>query len=373
MKKLIFTVKGFKNSKEIASLAKEISQINCRIKLDMKNSKVIIEKAKGIMIDKVIELINRYFNIETMEMDNTEENSIKTQKVNLDVKGKYEKIEEQIKKFLEVAEIVIEKSGETEEVIGEYISAVIDEIKMEYGMAGKIAFEIGDVVACNYGRHLKGEIQGKSVKTVVCDIDDKGLVYVVPIFGITKNEEPYISYYSKEILSSGKLNCKKVRFVTNRGKYVRPERIYKVIGKIKPEILDIIKSEVPMKFKSNSKKEGNLTEIAIEEIVGKYLDKINYKYDLENQIITFLNEIKMNQTSEMIQFFIVTCNMQTITYEKVFLELGIDKEQKMIKKKLDENFKEWINNYPQVKERYPHISLVTLLKVFSKRYNRSLI
>ena len=65
--------------------------------------------------------------------------------------------------------------------ICQYLMSTGQEIAMKYNPKAPTKFAIGDIVDCNYGSHLKNEISGGHVHSIICDIDENGLVYAVPI------------------------------------------------------------------------------------------------------------------------------------------------------------------------------------------------
>ena len=52
---------------------------------------------------------------------------------------------------------------------------------MKYNKKECIEFSVGDVIDCNYGTHLYGEINGQHVAAIICNISASGMVYLVPI------------------------------------------------------------------------------------------------------------------------------------------------------------------------------------------------
>ena len=74
MKKLTFKVSSQKDGSFI-SLIKEVDKTSCRISIDFENGFVSVENVNDIMIDSVIELVNNYYTIVGVDIDNTLENS----------------------------------------------------------------------------------------------------------------------------------------------------------------------------------------------------------------------------------------------------------------------------------------------------------
>ena len=70
MKKLIFKVGSSKDS-SIVSLIKEINKISCKIFVDLENGKITVEKVNNEMLETVIGLVDGYFTILNVDIDNT--------------------------------------------------------------------------------------------------------------------------------------------------------------------------------------------------------------------------------------------------------------------------------------------------------------
>ena len=69
MKKLTFKVSSKKDGSFIA-LIKEVDKISCRISFDFDNGFVEVENVDVIMLDSVIELIDNYYTIVSVDIDN---------------------------------------------------------------------------------------------------------------------------------------------------------------------------------------------------------------------------------------------------------------------------------------------------------------
>ena len=70
MKKITFKVSTQKDC-SIVSLIKEVNKICCRIYIDLKNGYVTVENVNDTMIDSIIELVDNYYTILGVEIDNT--------------------------------------------------------------------------------------------------------------------------------------------------------------------------------------------------------------------------------------------------------------------------------------------------------------
>lgn len=80
MKKLTFKVSTPKKGSLIA-LIKDVNKIPCRIQLDIENGFVTVENINNSSIDPVIELIDNYYTLLGVDIDNSDENNVNTSAV----------------------------------------------------------------------------------------------------------------------------------------------------------------------------------------------------------------------------------------------------------------------------------------------------
>lgn len=458
MKKIIFRVSSPKEN-SIVSLIKEVNKISCRINLDLENGIVTVENVNDDMIDNVIELIDNYYTILGVNIDNTSEGTIQEQKesavsnnVIADVKDtiaelqpkilepqseddliikkvefENEYVQGLINKFLRTAYWAMFKMNVPEKEIGNFIYTSIDEISMRYNPKEPIKFCIGDVVDCNYGTHLNGEINGYHVSAIVCNISTTGMVYLIPI---TKMQTDITSYsylifntpedvvYENDYYKGGTA-------LIDKAKFVRPERIHAVIGKTTPDFFKKVLYKLASTFDFTSIFDENIDKVVLEEeskvdklseekvevieqpvavneeksdepikkvkektltkkiggeeeallkAIGPSFDKLDKSKKVEEQVEDFMNEIGMPTSANLVtQSFVIACDIKKINYENVILELcklNPNIRDEIIKASLKENFKKWLEQYPEILEKCPKISLMSMLKVFAKRFSK---
>ena len=75
MKKLTFKVSNPKEGSTIA-LVKEVNKIACRLQLDIENGFVTAENVDDTMIETVIELVDNYYTLLGVDIDNNLENDV---------------------------------------------------------------------------------------------------------------------------------------------------------------------------------------------------------------------------------------------------------------------------------------------------------
>ncbi len=438
MKKLTFKVSNPKEGSIIA-FVKKVNKIACRLQLDIENGFVTAENVDDTMIETVIELVDNYYTLLGVDIDNNLENDVtvsiakETTDVSVQaendsepkatakilepqseddliikkVEFENEYVEQIINKFLRTAYWAMFKKNVPEKEIGGFIYTSMSEISMRYNNEDSIPFSVGDVVDCNYGIHLGGEINGDHVFAIVCNILDN-MAYLVPITKMKENlkshsylmlTDPNGIVYDRDYTGGTVL--------LDKGKYVRSKRVREVIGKTSPEFLAKVLHQLATTFdftdanltekqqeaenattenvfsekasestativetKPTSKNSGNV-ESALLEVVGSAFDKLTPSKKVEEQIDSFLTDIGMSINERMVkQSFVIACDIKKITYENVILELhNVNPEvnEDIIKATLKENFKKWLEQYPELAKKCPKMSLMSVLKVFAKR------
>lgn len=287
MKKITFKV-STKKEGSVVSLIKEINNISCRIQLDLENGFVAVENVDDTMIDSVIELIDKYYTILNVMIDNTsddESTSVEnSQNVTVDdepqseatvkeiaepennptvvgpqseddliiqkVEFENEYVEGLINRFMRTAYWAMYKKNVTEKDIGSFLWSSINEISMRYNNKGCIEYSIGDIVDCDYGMHLSGEINGPHVSAIVCSITNGGMAYVVPITKIRENltSLSYLTFYAPDDVVYNNDNYTGGTALLDKGRYLRAERFHEVIGKTTPDFFAKVLEQLSTTF-----------------------------------------------------------------------------------------------------------------------------
>ena len=288
MKKLTFKVSSIKDGSFI-SLIKEVDKISCRISFDFDNGFVEVENVDVIMLDSVIELIDNYYTIVSVDIDNTLEtneenpittmvpeamsdipsNTVETDEMGIETEPialepqteddliikkfefQNEYLEELINKYVRTISWAMFKMKISEKEIADYIYTATNEISMRYNKKECIDFSIGDIVECCYGVHLPGEINGMHVTAIVCDILNDSMVYLVPITklrtGITFRS--YLTYnVPKDVVYENDYYRKGGIALLDKGKYVCAERLNAVIGKTTPAFFEKVLRKLATTF-----------------------------------------------------------------------------------------------------------------------------
>ena len=118
----------------------------------------------------------------------------------------------------------------------------------------------------------------------------------------------------------------------------------------------------------------------MQEVIGFALDKIDSSKKVDDQVENFLADIGMVSTEKMIiQSFIIACdikkdayaNVKRITYATVshrLREKFPEEDYSFIDNALKEAFKDWLEKYPTLAEKCPKISIMSMLKLFAKKF-----
>lgn len=295
--KITFKVSSPKKD-SIVSLIKEINKISCRIYIDIENSYVTVENVNDTMIDDAIELVDNYYTILSVDIDNTFEESTQKQVAPVievytsdttdttveetvveevaeesgevevqkepkvfelqteddliikKVEFENELIQNRINQFLKKVYWVMHNKKATEKDISDHILTCMSEISIRFSPKPIIEFSIGDIVDINYGFHLPGEIIGAHVHGIVCHVLNKDMAYVVPITKARTDifsssylfiDAPQDATYVKEYYKGGTA-------LLDKGKYVRIERFNEVIGKTNPEFFGKVLNQLASAF-----------------------------------------------------------------------------------------------------------------------------
>lgn len=268
MKQLKFTVSLQKDC-SISELLKEINNIKCKIFMDMKNGYVVVENVDNAQLDMVIELVDNYYEVLEVYIDNTITPSETSQSnaeskntgtsilpsISVDdvssekIEFNNESITEALNKLLKtIYWAMFHKNVSAKEILN-FIYTWISELSMAYNNKGTIPFSLGDVVDCNYGHHLYGESNGNHVSAIVCNVLND-MAYVVPIHKIdaVKPNCAHLKFTVPKDITYNKGNLPNGVVILAKGRYVRLERLNSVIGKTSPQFFKNLLKQLPFAF-----------------------------------------------------------------------------------------------------------------------------
>ena len=220
---------------------KQMCLLKSRVNLDLEKGTLSIVEMEDSSIDSVIAAVSNDFNITAVDIVPTvekpepvvTEESLEIAKVNFS----NEVVEEQLNKLMRIIYWAMYTNKASSRDICQYLMTAGTEIAMRYNPRELVKFSIGDIVDCNYGRHLEGEISGGHVHSIVCDIDDDGTAYVAPITKarFEADVHRYLPFEANADVTYSNFRYTGGTVLLKKGRYVRPERVQSVIGIVHPE------------------------------------------------------------------------------------------------------------------------------------------
>lgn len=259
-----------KDNANFSNLLKQMCQLQCRIRVDMKQGEINIFNMDDDSVEGIIDAISEVFNFETI---NIVPNSVTSTEavVATTADTSSSVIEMRLNDLTNQIRQIMNNSKISPRILCQYIETTMSELKMRFESREKVAFKVGDIVACNYGTHLLQEVSGVNIHSLVCSVDDTGMAFVLPITKKIKQrdnsryipvvKDEHIKYFSS-IYTGGTL-------LINRGKYVNPSRFTEVVGSATPYFLDEVLSLLPAVTTFSS---GNIQNEVINNIDGLPFD-----------------------------------------------------------------------------------------------------
>ena len=380
MDTVIFKIEKWK-SESIANLLKEINEISCRLYIDFEKGVVTAKDVNNDVIDTIIGVIDKHFIIESISVDNTT-NQEKSELNENDrvVKFSDKDIENLLNEKLIKTIVWAMSHGMSSEEVQKYIWTMITEISYSNSSSSELRVKnvsVGDVVQVNFGKHPIGEMSDSRGYAIVCNISTDGSLFLVPI----DKESSNIDSNSFNILENSD-----VTVLLEMSKYVNPRRLDKVLGKVEPEFLKELLNQIAITFDFNSNAEEIdftkclTAEMALQEIIGPALEKVMPGlYPEDNQIFKFLADIGMpTNVITLRKAFEVGIHLEKITYNNLISqiisenpEMYDESDSKNLRNLLKRIFDNWAQNYPDLKKQCSKISIVSIIKMFAKKFNNS--
>lgn len=380
MDTVIFKIEKWK-SESIANLLKEINEISCRLQIDFEKGVITAKDVNNDVIDTIIGVIDKHFVIESISVDNTT-NQEKSELNENDrvVKFSDKDIENLLNEKLIKTIVWAMSHGMSSEEVQKYIWTMITEISYSNSSSSELRVKnvsVGDVVQVNFGKHPIGEMSDSRGYAIVCNISTDGSLFLVPI----DKESSNIDSNSFNILENSD-----VTVLLEMSKYVNPRRLDKVLGKVEPEFLKELLNQIAITFDFNSNAEEIdftkclTAEMALQEIIGPALEKVMPGlYPEDNQIFKFLADIGMpNNVITLRKAFEVGIHLEKITYNNLISqiisenpEMYDESDSKNLRNLLKRIFDNWAQNYPDLKKQCSKISIVSIIKMFAKKFNNS--
>lgn len=476
----------------MSSLVKQMCSLKCRINVDSANGNISIFDMDDNNVENVIDAISDAFDITGIDIIPTvvppepekpviTEDSIEFEKVEFSDA----EVQEQVNKLLRTIYWAMYSRKAKSRDICQHLMSTGTEIAMKYYPNAPIKLAIGDIVDCNYGSHLKNEISGGHVHSVICDIDDNGTVYAVPITkaSIEGDAAKYLPFLANVDVKYNDSRYTGGTALLKMGRYIHHLRVNAVVGHALPEFFgkllmalpttvdfsakhsdyenelaeklgDVQNDDSMLSFESSEEQKGeeSETETSVEEtsgedvseasaeepenndteetpvketsgegvseasveesenndteeipveetsgegvsetpteepkdkgtkisaedylaaIVADALNSLDKSKPVEEQIDGFLDAIGLSKSERIVRnSFVVACIVKKVGYESIILELHNTFPQfkeESIKATLKDEFKKWLAEHPDVKEKYPKVSIMALLKIFAKK------
>ncbi|MBQ8300178.1 MAG: hypothetical protein IJX99_10105 [Clostridia bacterium] len=420
---------------------KRMNAFNAQVELDSKKGILQVSNLDASEFDEIVEYIKGTFKVRRVEMIPDERKEPSTVKVmSEDAMEKNSKpqqiefpraefshklIEERVNKFLQVAGMAINRNNAEAKSIASFISTAICELAMMYHPHPLVDIKVGDIVTCNYGYHMPGEVSGRYVHSVVCAIDDS-LAYVVPITKDARDDGgvKFLSFYSVYDVTYTDPMCKDYAggsMLLQHGRWLCRERISGVVGYAHPrfmsEILrilpgtlyfaydgyeqveedvsaddepddfDITEMEIPeLPFLDDESPEVEAKEVAVEEVdVPKCLKNSSLETALYKKFTEGLSRMTKDMSLDYnINFFCealglpadegllraalkIVADMEKVS--QISIKAIVSKFSlfhETLEQQLQEIWKGWLAKHPEIKEEYPHASFSSICRFFFK-------
>ena len=417
-----------KEGASMSGLIKQMCLLNCRIKVDSLNGKIIVADIAYDNVGSVVDAIDEAFDIANIDISPKpiiNEDSIEFEKLEFND----EEVREQANRLLKKSFWAMYISKAKSRDICQYLMSAGKEIAMKYNPKEPVNVSVGNIVDCNFGSHLKGEISGGHIHSIVCDIDDDELVYVVPItkYSFENDETKYLRFLAGRDVEYMDSRFTGGTVLLKMGRYVNRQRFNEVVGQVLPEFFgkvltglsntanfvskiesygteyaekigDVDNDDDMLSFgdaeessvaENPSKEEASKTSPVIgvgnsvinyEErmpaedyltlVVADALASLDKTKPIEETVDEFLDAIGMPKEEIIIRnAFIVACKADKIAYRNIALKLQDmfpKMREEIIVLTMKEEFNKWLAAHPDVKDRYPRISIMVLLKIFAR-------
>ncbi len=399
MKKITFDISSFKND-NIRKFLKGISNISCKIQYDILNKVIVVEDVSDSEIDTVIDLIESSNNISSISINNIEESKEAAHEnattvadkttfsedniVIEKVECKSEYIKQLVEKLLKTVYHVLYINKATEQEIGRHIITATTEIHMKYIGKDIVDVSVGDIVTCNYGINLSGEVSGSAINSIVLNVSESGLVYLLPLTTYENTYKKYASMMlSKDDIVSNEMDKSKVYYaLLNGGSYINPRRISNVCGKVTPNILSKIMYRLIQVYdfggfdstKEVEKKDEKVllrsTEKSLYDTFKSDFEKIDVSKSREDNINIFLDSVFPDTKERNFLFDSFNVVSNKLTYADLIVSLQqkyTSKSEREIKRILQNEFNSIITSKnPEILKDHPKISIITLIKLFNR-------
>lgn len=410
--------------KEGANMSNIITQMcryKCSVNMDLANNAISIVGIDDDNIENLLDSIGENFEFSEVEIIPAEETEQpkQTEIVSETEESKEpeiwfedEKVQKQAEELLNVASWTLKNTTAVPIDISQAFKETKNGIGMKYGLKlPPTDIKVGDIVEVDFGWNLKGETSGERIHAIVCNIAED-LVYVVPVTKVihSKCKTGVIPFYANRDAIYTDSRYLGGTAIVKKGRYVNKMRLGNVCGIVLPELFNKVLLAISSEFNftgniaeytgrpertesddcmlefesSNEKAENQTDELSSTEklsaedyiscIVLDELNSLDTSQKLEECAKDFLDAIDLpviEEDKKIIEVaFTAGCNVSKVNYENILLEISKafpDKTEDKVKKILRVAFKDWLDMHPDVRERYPKVSIMALIKIFVKK------
>lgn len=360
-------------------LMSKMCKVPFLFRFDTKNNIITLENVSEQSIDAALDIIKNYYEIVQTEVDGRQEAS---------EDGNNVAIEKAINRLWRTVYWAMYQKGISERKLERLVTDTVYRISQKYN--GYIQQEIkpGDVVRCNYGWNLRGEISGIEMLSVVCKVNpSKGEVFVVPIVRRIRDAEIYLDFTAKKDMVGEKNNSFTGYVICEKARSIYIGRVVKQEGELKKTYFKKILRKIPTAFKfmdeAKSTKTSDMSDeerkrIArfsgghavktLDEIFGDKLSELDICQSVESKLEMFLNILDFQGCDEHFKnAFLLARKTEKITYGNVMQELlrtYPEMDAKKFMTTLKGYAKEWKNKHPEEYSSIHRFSISDFWKLF---------
>lgn len=390
--KIVFNIDSSAKS-SIPEFITQVSSFKCRLQVDLKSTTVVASDMEPSELEHLIDAVNHCFKITGVSINTIDMATEKMEymvdttstKIQSPKKIEYQNadIEKQMNKLLQIIHWMIEHKKVPSSEIIKHLLTVGSEIAMRFNPKPSPKVSVGDIVSCQYGTHLNGEFSGVHVHALVCDILDNS-AFLIPMKPEILKGQFYLPFAcTKDVVYTGPEKYLEGSLLLKKGNYVAIERIDQILGSALPQYFDKVRKVLPKAYcfegmnSSNASNQEESTEFAtiedaLEKFLGNKIGSLDENSTLESKVDHFLETINFPNEPLIKQAFLASCKVKTIKYESILSELqnaNSELSTNRIKTILKDAFTNWIYmNYPNISKQFSNISIIPLLKFFSKNY-----
>ena len=425
MKKVTFNVNSPKDS-AIREILKALNSIDCRLSADFGSGVITGESLDETALDVIIDAVSSNYNVASLAIDNLEQNTMpllpqekvcssNEQKVpDISETDDYvtslgledESLRRDIAQLVRTVKWTIYEKSMPVSNVEKYIFTAVDELTMYCNSTqGRISVQVGDVVQCSYGTHLPGEINGRYASSIVCGFLGD-CVYLVPI---AKELNESLGYDScLEIAVPDDITYSEPKYnggiaLIDKSKYMHRKRLLKIIGKASPKFMDKVFDALLTAFDfrkkvsdASSTEPQETTDVAsndtvqvlgnkptkpeaikltpTEEILLEYFGSAFNKLEPNASLESFFRDIGLPYESFILtEAFRSAFFVNKISYDSILAEVHSichDKDEQELRLSIQNIFKDWLKNYPELTKRCPKLSVIPLIKLFVKKCHK---